>query len=227
MNILITGCSRGIGRGLVESFLQSKKAKKIFAVTQNVESLKPLIAQYPKQLTAIHTSVSDNSSKEAIEKALKNETLDLLINNAGIFVREPDGFSEIFIGNLQKSFEVNTFAAFRTTQACLPALQRSSLPKVVHITSLMGSIADNTSGGSYGYRMSKAALNMFNKSFAVDHPNLISVVVHPGWVKTEMGGQQAPVTLEQSVSGIMTQIEKLNKSDSGKFLDFEGEELPW
>ena len=91
----------------------------------------------------------------------------------------------------------------------------------------MGSIGDNTSGGSYAYRISKVAINMFNKSFAVDHPFFCSIVVHPGWVKTDMGGAQAPTTVQESVSGLIAVIHKLTLKDSGKFFDYEGEELPW
>ena len=115
----------------------------------------------------------------------------------------------------------------RVTRAFLPHLRQSAQPKLIHITSLMGSIADNESGGYYGYRMSKAALNMFNKSFAIDYPEVISLVVHPGWVKTDMGGPQAPLPPEIAVRGILSVVNRATTKQTGKFFDYEGNELPW
>jgi NAD(P)-dependent dehydrogenase (short-subunit alcohol dehydrogenase family) len=91
----------------------------------------------------------------------------------------------------------------------------------------MGSIGDNSSGGSYGYRMSKAALNMFHKTFSIDFPQITSLVIHPGWVQTDMGGANAPTSVEKSARGILRVIEKASPRDSGDFLDYEGDRLPW
>ena len=227
MNILITGCSRGIGKEFVQQFLESKNVEKIFAVSQHPESLKDLTIQYPGRLVPIQTSVSEEDSRVQIQNALKDTALDLLVNNAGTYEKEPDDFSEIKIDTLRRTFEVNAYAAFRTCQACLPALEKSKQAKVVQITSLMGSIEDNTSGKSYAYRMSKAALNMFNKCFSIDYPSITSVVFHPGWVQTEMGGKSAPTSPKESVTGMISKIETLSLKETGKFFDYEGDELPW
>ena len=227
MNILITGSSRGIGRGFLEAYLKQKEVDKVWAVTTHVDALPDLLAKYPDKLIPIHARVSEPNECEKIKSALGNETLDLLINNAGVSPDESDVFSEIKVATLQEAVSVNTYAAFFTTQACLPALQKAINPKVISISSLMGSIADNTSGGSYSYRMSKAALNMFTKSFSVDHPKITAVVLHPGWVRTDMGGSGAPTTIEQSVEGMMSLIQNLKVAQSGKFYDFEGDELDW
>src|SRR5262249_2933625 len=122
---------------------------------------------------------------------------------------------------------VNSVVPFEMTQALLPYLKKSKQPKVIHITSLMGSIEDNSSGGYYAYRASKAALNMINKSLTRDHSWLTSVVMHPGWVQTDMGGPQAPTSTRDSAQGIWQVINGLGSEKSGHFYDFKGKELPW
>jgi NAD(P)-dependent dehydrogenase (short-subunit alcohol dehydrogenase family) len=227
MNILITGCSRGIGRGFLESYLAQADVKHVWAVTTSADKLKDLKSKYTDRLRIVSASVSEESARNLIHASLGSETLDLLINCAGTYPKEPSEFSEIHVGSLKEAFEVNTCSAMITTQACLASLQKSKKAKVISISSLMGSIADNSSGGSYGYRMSKAALNMFNKSFSADFPAMTAIVLHPGWVKTEMGGTSAPTTIEESVSGMMKVIQKLAPTDTGKFFDHEGDALEW
>jgi NAD(P)-dependent dehydrogenase (short-subunit alcohol dehydrogenase family) len=115
------------------------------------------------------------------------------------------------------------------TRALLPHLLRSEVRKVAHISSGMGSIGDNTSGGAYSYRMSKAALNMASRSMAVDlrDRRVISVVFNPGWVQTDMGGRSAPVPVDQSVHALVALIDGLVASDSGDFLDWRGKRYEW
>jgi len=232
MNILITGASRGIGREFVKQFLERDPKNRVIALSTHVDRLEDLRSKYGDRLITAAISVSKESSREEVKALfdsgdLKGEALDLLINNAGTYPDEPDDFERVKIAELQEGFEVNTYAAFRTTQACLPYLRKAKKPLVVSVTSLMGSIADNDSGGSYAYRMSKAALNMFNKSFSRDYPGITSVVLHPGWVQTDMGGDQAPTTPSDSVSGMIGLIVELTPNESGKFFDYERSELPW
>ncbi|MBS1958102.1 MAG: SDR family oxidoreductase [Bdellovibrionales bacterium] len=228
MNILITGTSRGIGLEFVRHYLKNPVVKKIFAVSTNADKLKSALGTFDaERLKLISLNVSDPASRTKLTEALAGTTLDLLINNAGVYPKESDDFEKITPEDLHLGFDVNVCSTIYTTQACLPALERSSQPKVISITSLMGSIADNTSGGSYSYRMSKTAINMFNKCFSRDYPKVTAVVLHPGWVKTEMGGADAPTTTEQSVSGMISVISRSNLKDSGKFFDFEGDEIPW
>ena len=227
MNVLITGCSRGIGRGFLEKYLALSFVDKVWAVSTNRDKLRSLQEHYPNKLILVSTRVDEVTSKEVISSVLGNETLDLLINCAGAYPEESSQFTQISRDDLQMGFEANTYSAVFTTQACLPALLRSKSAKAISITSLMGSIEDNTSGGSYAYRMSKAALNMFKKCLAVGHPKITAVVLHPGWVKTDMGGDAAPTTIEESVDGMMNVISKLTLKDSSRFFDFEGEQIPW
>lgn len=126
-----------------------------------------------------------------------------------------------------ESFRINSVAPLMIVRALQPQLKKSKHPKTIQITSLMGSIADNQSGGSYAYRASKAALNMITKTLAQDEKWLICAVVHPGWVQTQMGGPEAPTPVEESAHGIWKVIQELKSSDSGVFIDYEGDRLPW
>lgn len=232
MNILITGASRGIGRELAEQFLNADARIRVIAVSTNADKLLDLRERFGHRLITAQISVSEETAKAEIKKLfetgdLKGEALDVLINNAGTYPKEPEDFERISIDYLQEGFEVNTYTAFRTTQACLPFLQKSKNAKVVSISSLMGSVTDNTSGGSYAYRMSKAAINMFNKCFSIEFPEMIAVVMHPGWVQTNMGGASAPTSVQESGAGLVKVITGLTKKDTGKFFDFEGDEIAW
>jgi len=126
-----------------------------------------------------------------------------------------------------QSYQINTIAPFLMTKELLPLLKKSKAAKAVHVTSKMGSIDDNTSGGYYGYRSSKSALNMINKSLSIDNPWLSTIVIHPGWVKTDMGGSGAAVEVADSASGIWKVINNLTTKDSGQFFDFTGKKINW
>lgn len=223
MNVVITGASRGIGLELTRMALQNKY--KLMAVARNPQSSRELVAlkeKYPEALQIVTADLEQDKSIDAIAESLGTwNCLDLLINNAGIMRQgvETQDFME--------SFRVNSVAPFLLTQALLPMLRKGKAAKVVHITSKMGSVADNTSGGYYAYRSSKAALNMINKSFARDHEWLTTLVVHPGWVKTDMGGAQAPTEVRDSALGIWKVIAGATPTQSGRFFDFQGHELPW
>jgi NAD(P)-dependent dehydrogenase (short-subunit alcohol dehydrogenase family) len=227
MNILITGCSRGIGRGFVEKYLARKEVEKLFAVTTNADSLKGLVASSGGRLTVIPLSVSEASSVAKLKEALNGVALDLLVNCAGTYPEDGGGFEKLTAAVMDEGIHVNTYSVMYTLQGALPALKRGKQVKVISMTSLMGSIADNSSGGSVSYRVSKTALNMLNKCFSLEFRNFTSVVFHPGWVQTDMGGNQAPTTIEQSVSGMMQKIDALKPSDNGGFFDFEGDAVEW
>ena len=158
---------------------------------------------------------------------MHNQAIDILINNAGIY-------RSCTLGNLDKqawleSFAVNAIAPYEITNAFLPHLKQGQQKKVVSITSKMGSIDDNTSGGSYIYRSSKTALNSVMRSLQHDlaHQNIATQTLHPGWVRTDMGGLGAWINVDESVSGMMRQIEKLNLSNSGEYLDYAGKKINW
>lgn len=222
MNIVITGVAKGIGLALTKKALE--EGHKVYGVARKPESSKELLHLKEKfsNLEFIQLDLTDDKAAEKLTNALKGcAVIDVLINNAGIY--EKGTSKQEFL----KSFEVNSYVPFMVTETLLDKLQKASQPKLIHITSMMGSIADNTSGGSYAYRASKSALNMIHKSLTVDHAWLTSAVIHPGWVQTNMGGSSAPTTTEHSVNGIWKVIEGLSLKDSGIFKTFEGKVLPW
>jgi NAD(P)-dependent dehydrogenase (short-subunit alcohol dehydrogenase family) len=221
MKILITGTSRGIGLELARQALQ--RGDFVIAVARKPESSKGLTelkSKFTDKLQLVDVDVRSDDAHEKIAAVVGKE-LDVLINNAGVFL---NGES---VDDFMESFRVNSVAPFVLTKALLPALKNSSHPKVIQITSKMGSIDDNTSGGYYAYRASKAALNMINKSLALDNPWLTSIVIHPGWVKTDMGGQAAPTSPEDSAKGIWEVALSLKQNQSGQFFEFTGKKIAW
>jgi NAD(P)-dependent dehydrogenase (short-subunit alcohol dehydrogenase family) len=223
MKIVITGVSRGIGLELAREALQA--GHEVLAVARHPEASEGLAAlqrEHGNRLQVLAVELTDAGAAGAIAAATAGwSAIDLLLNNAGIYRRTDT--HEDFIA----TFAVNTIAPFELTQALLPRLRRSAHPRVVQVSSRMGSIADNSFGGSYSYRASKAALNMINMSLARDHDWLTAVVVHPGWVKTSLGGADAPVSVQESAQGLWRVVTGLKPQDSGRFVDFQGKEIPW
>lgn len=222
MNVFITGVARGIGLALTAEALQ--RGHTVYGVARNPEGSEALLKlrqKYPS-LQLLKLDLTEEGASERLEMELTAlESIDVVINNAGVYEKgvERDSF--------RKSFEINSFVPFMVAQTLLPKLKRSRSPKLVSISSTMGSIEENTSGGSVAYRASKAALNMINKCLSLEHDWLVALVMHPGWVQTDMGGTSAPTTTEESSQGIWRVIEELEKKDSGGFRDYQGRELPW
>lgn len=223
MKTVITGTSRGIGFELTKQALENGHQVMAFARNpQGSRQLMQLVKEYPKLLSVVAIDVAAEDAAEKIITALKSWAhVDTLINNAGIFAKETS--RQDFLD----SFVTNSVAPFEITMALLPWLKKSASAKVVNVTSLMGSIEDNSSGGYYAYRSSKTALNMINKSLSQDHKWLTTIVIHPGWVQTEMGGTGAPTPTEESARGIWKVTNDLSTSNSGGFFDFRGKQLPW
>ena len=225
MKVIITGASKGIGLELCRVALQKKF--EVCAFARNASSslgLKKLSSDFGENLQSFDLDVTSGEATNRILNAIKSwNCVDILINNAGVL--EQDVTEEA----LMHSFRVNSVAPLLLTTALMPLLKASEKPVVASITSRMGSITDNGSGGYYGYRASKTALNMLNKSIAIDNPWLTAIVIHPGWVQTDMGGSAAPVAAVDSAQGIWNVIETARKknSSSGNFFDYMGEVLPW
>ncbi len=228
MNVVITGANRGIGFGLTKKYLSAGHT--VWATCRNPHGsreLWELEQDYGPKCQVLELDVCDNSNIAALKSKLKGITVDLLINNAGVFPEGSKDLVNLNADNLMKAFRVNTVGPALVCQALQENLEKGGLGKVINITSKMGSLADNTSGAYYAYRISKTALNMFNKSFALDYPKIMSVVVHPGWVQTDMGGSSAPTTVEESVDGIFKLSLAIEKSHSGRFFDYQSKEIPW
>ncbi len=223
--VLITGANRGLGLEFVRQYASDgwrvlaccrdpKKAAALDGVAGEV-SIHPL-------------DVSDRDAIGRLAGELQGTAIDLLLNNAGVF-GDRKGLGSLDCDTWLRTFEVNTLAPIKMTEAFVEHVASSDKKQVAHVTSKMGSIADNTSGGAYVYRSSKAALNMANKSLALDLAGrgITCVVLHPGWVATDMGGAGAPIQPPESVTGMRKVLAGLSNGDTGKFYDYTGEELPW
>jgi NAD(P)-dependent dehydrogenase (short-subunit alcohol dehydrogenase family) len=215
-HIVITGISRGIGKKLMEESLREGHKVCGIARTPDFSELK----KFGENLTVIHGDVNDPNLGKKILSKLSWKQIDILINNAGIYLN--DSWEDF-----EKTFLTNSIAPYFLTQELLPLLKKSSDPKAVFITSMMGSIEDNTSGGSVSYRASKTALNMMIKCLSVDEKWLTSLLFHPGWVKTNMGGKSAPLEIDESVKGLLSLIHTSEKNQSGIFRNYKGQILPW
>ena len=156
--------------------------------------------------------------------------IDLLINNAGIYPSErANDFGRTDYEAWVRAFQVNTMAPLKMAESLIMQVARSNLKMIITLTSKMGSIADNHRGGSYVYRSSKAAVNIVMKSMAIDlkPTGITAVLLHPGWVRTDMGGPNGLISAEQSVTGMRDVISHLTLADSGKFYAFDGQTIPW
>ncbi len=218
VNYLITGTNRGIGLEYCKQ-LKDRKKTVIAVCREPSEELKSLGVQVESGI-----DVTSDDSVAELAKRLKGTTIDVLINNAGII--EANSLDELDFESLERQFRVNAVAPLRVTKALLPLIPQGG--KVILMTSRMGSIEDNTSGGFYGYRMSKTALSMAGKSLAEDlKPRKIAVgILHPGMVKTRMTGFSG-ISTSESVEGLLQRIEDLNLNNSGTFWHAKGEVLPW
>ena len=229
--VLITGANRGIGLEFCRQY--AAEGWRVLACSRDpdkADALAKLAALYPG-LIALHTlDVADHARIERLAQELGGESIDLLINNAGIY---PDsdtrGFGHTDYAEWLQAFRVNTMAPLKMAETFAPHLARGKQKVIVAITSKMGSIADNAGGGSYLYRSSKAALNMVVKSLAIDLKpgGITAVVFHPGWEQTDMGGPNAMIPAAQSVSGMRQMIGRLTAADSGKFFGYDGQEILW
>jgi len=221
--VLVTGANRGLGLEFARQYLA--QGYHVIGTARD-----PAAAVELKQLGAQveQLDVADTASARALAARLKGQPIDILINNAGISGHGARSFRDLDIDQLNLSFEVNSLGALRVTQALLANLQQGTEKKIVQISTIMASVQLNE-GGAYGYRASKAALNMFNKSLAAElgRDGYTCVVVHPGWVRTDMGGESAPLSPEQSIKGLVALIDTLGTEQNGRFLDYQGKELPW
>lgn len=217
--VLLTGANRGLGLEFTRQY--AGDGWSVIATCRNPDAARELAA-IEGDVRIQRLDVTDWAAVEAFANGLGAETLDLLICNAGVGDwGEPDPQRWLH------SFAVNCIAPTWLARTLVDPVERAG-GKIVALTSKMGSIADNTSGGSIVYRSSKAALNAAWRSLAIDWKGRVPVaVLHPGWVQTDMGGPNALITPEESVAGLRQVIEALGPDRSGAFLDYRGETIPW
>lgn len=231
--VLITGAGQGIG--LEWARQESRDGSVVIATARDPKS-SPALADLaatarPGSIAVLPLDVTDDASIDAAARAVQERFggLDELVNNAGTYGPRDDRRLGAPVEEVRQILEVNTLGPYRVTKRFLPLLKFGRDARVVFITSQMGSIGDGPSGASYGYRMSKAALNMLGANLAYDlrEDRIVVLVLHPGWVQTRMGGPRAPLPLEQSVRGLRRVTMRAVPTDSGMFLDHSGEPLPW
>ncbi|MFO0751491.1 MAG: SDR family oxidoreductase [Myxococcota bacterium] len=215
MRVVITGANRGIGLELTRQYLARGAA--VEATARHPDQAAALSAMAAVGELRIHPlDVTDDASVKAFGRALGDDAVDVLINNAGIY-GSSDRLDRMDFAEMLRTLDTNAVGALRVTSALLDALRRGKAKKVASITSGLGSIGDNTSGGSYGYRMSKAALNMAMRSLSVDlkKDGITVVAVNPGWVQTDMGGARATPVAE-SAGNIIALLDRIGLAESGQ-----------
>jgi len=216
---LVTGANRGIGLELCRQL--AARGDQVIAVCRKAGPDLDKLGVRVEQ----GVDIADADSVEALARRLEGVSLDLLLNNAGVLGQE--GLDHLDFEAIRRQFEVNALGPLRVTAALLPLLSKGS--KVAIVSSRMGSIADNSSGGSYGYRMSKAAVNAAGRSLANDLAmrGIAVVILHPGFVRTAMTGHNGMVDPPESARGLLARIDELGLESTGRFMHMSGEELPW
>jgi NAD(P)-dependent dehydrogenase (short-subunit alcohol dehydrogenase family) len=221
--VLITGANRGIGLEYARQF--AARGYTVIGTVRDPADAKELsaVADRVEQL-----DVTDAASVAALAQRLKGVPIDILVNNAGMFDRRDVTVDKVDFEMMEQTLAVNALGPLRVTQALMPNLRAGKRRTIVNMSSQLGSIGQS-SGRWYAYRTSKAALNQITKTLGAElaSEGFISVALHPGWVRTDMGGATATYSPQESVAGLISVIEKLGPSDNGHFYDFKGTSIPW
>ena len=228
--VLITGANRGLGLEFTRQY--AAEGWQVLACCRHPEQADALNAMAHRshgQVRVLTLDVAELDTIDTLAKTLQGTPIDLIINNAGIYPDRNSGFGQIDYDAWMMAFLVNTMAPLKVAEAFLPHLERGQGKLIATVSSKMGSLDDNTSGGCYLYRSSKSAVNMVMKSLSLDLAarGIRAVILHPGWVQTDMGGPNALITPEQSVSGTRRVLEQATSKQSGRFLSYDGSEVPW
>lgn len=229
-NTLITGANRGLGLEFARQYLAD--GWQVYAACRNPASafaLRRLAEDSGGRLRMLVMDVTDPASIQAAAKKLEDQAIDLLLNNAAIMGPRNQTIGNINYKAWAEVFAINTMGPVRVSEAFVEHVARSGLKLIVTLTSGMGSIADNTSGGSIVYRSTKAAVNMVVRSLAIDLAprGIVCAVVNPGWVRTDMGGPNARLEPSESIGALRRVIATLGPEQSGKFFNHTGREYPW
>jgi NAD(P)-dependent dehydrogenase (short-subunit alcohol dehydrogenase family) len=230
-SVLITGSNRGLGLEWVRQC--AARGWRVVATCRDPDSavdLEELVSQQP-EVSVHRLDVTAPDQIVELARGLGGVALDLLVNNAGVYFEHwgKDPIGSIDYEAWQETFRVNTIGAMRVTEAFLASLCKGSRPLVVAISSNMGSIAGIGSARDYAYRSSKAALNATMRGLARElEPQGIGVLIlHPGWVRTRMGGSSAPLSPDESVRGMLSLVDRFESGMSGEFFRYDGTRLPW
>ena len=237
MRAFITGANRGLGLELTRQYLE--RGDQVFAASRQPEQateLKQLHTQYADRLVLLPLDVTSAESIAAAVKTVQDTTdaLDVLINNAGVYPHAGSGDAHQRLGQLthddaMETMQVNAIGPLLVSQALLPLLRAGRKGRILSISSGQGSLTWKATGDPYHYSASKAALNMYMRSLAAEigHMGLISVIVDPGWMRTDMGGDHATQDPADSARGIIRLAEQLHVEENGSFVTWQGQPVPW
>jgi NAD(P)-dependent dehydrogenase (short-subunit alcohol dehydrogenase family) len=227
MRILVTGANRGIGHELVRQLVE--RGDDVDAVSRTPQEIVYEDKAADSRIRLFRCDIADDASVRALAAELGDAAIDMVINNAGVGGGNRQSLRDLDFAEALRTYNVDALGALRVSLALLPHVRRGQVKKLVHVTSGLGSIGDNKSGGYYAYRMAKAALNMMAKNLAMDlrGDGITSIVINPGWVQTDMGGPHAAITPSESVRGMLRVIESATLAQSGEFLDWNGGRYPY
>jgi len=225
-NVLITGANRGIGLQLTKHYIEA--GWEVIATYRNAEGNEALQALSSPQLTLLQADVNNDEGISKIASYFQGQGLDLLINNAGIYGPRDQTFGKVERQAWREILEVNTISPMMLAQSLADSLAQNKGTLAI-ISSKVGSIDDNASGGAYMYRSSKTAVNQVIKCLSIDlGPRDITVVsLHPGWVRTDMGGPNGSIDVVESVAGLTNVIAHVSADQNGHFINYDGSPIPW
>jgi len=228
--LFVTGANRGIGLALTRRYVENGWTA--IATCRNPEEaqdLQDLASSAPERVEVYPLSVTDWGGIRNLAERLSGRPIDMLVNNAGVRRMNAYHLGDIDVDGFMRSVEVNALGALKVSEAFRPHLARSKNALLVMMSSSLGSIAKNRQGGDYSYRASKAAMNAVMRSLAVDlnGDGTTVVSVHPGWVRTDMGGRQASLSPEESAAAIQRVLEGVTPDNTGSFLRYDGREDPF
>jgi NAD(P)-dependent dehydrogenase (short-subunit alcohol dehydrogenase family) len=228
--VFVSGANRGIGFEFARQL--AEKSEVVIAGYRDPDKSREILKMAEKgdHVQVFKGDVTDQDSLRILHDFIADHygRLDLLINNAGIHLDYSTPIDEVEPDNIIENFRVNVLGPFLTSKILRPLLAKGNGPKIVNISSQMGSI-EQTSGNATPYRISKAALNMLTKNQALEYINdgIVTIAMHPGWVRTDMGGSEAPLSPVESVSQMLEVIDNLSEPDNGTFLGFDGKTRPY
>lgn len=231
LNILLTGTNRGIGLELTRQYLAD--GWRIYACCREpskADTLNALAASSKGQVTVHTLDISSDEQRRALAAELSGVPLDILFNNAGVYGNPSyQGFGQSNVADWQRTLDINVIAPMQMMELFAENVAVSNLKIVANVSSKMASMGDNGSGGAYIYRSSKAALNAISVSAAKNlaERGIKIAVLHPGWVRTDMGGENGELSVEESANALRKNLAPMSEADSGRFMDTDGTTIPW
>ena len=229
-SILITGSNRGLGLQMVKQSV--KNGWRVYACCRDpgaADELVKVASLTPGQVSVHVLDIADTAQIQALAYELRNTAIDWLINNAGVYGSMDHQFGNTDEIDWLNTFKINTIGPMKMMESFIPNLELGQEKKIATLSSKMGSMDDNGSGGSYIYRSSKAALNAVIKSSSLDlkDKGIVSLALHPGWVRTDMGGPNGEIDAPESIEKMFATIEAATLNESGSFYDIDRTIIPW